>query len=201
MTAVVILSLCCLAQHPPQFYVKDSQIAHIEGVKLVTAAQKCENWSLAAGLEAMLKQQDVSLDQRFWVTRINGGEVCASELPSSDQLIRAVNGDFVLDDGRHVLLDLHYLPGAPANADGLIAALKQQKLSLLLLHDHVYYLTGATYNDYYDQSGKHLFVITELHLSDTFANQPEVIFNRDHDNLDEIGAIISVTATPADAHR
>ena len=198
MVAVVILSLCCLAQHPPQFYVKGSQTASLEGVKLVTAAQKCENWSLAAGLEAMLKQQDVSLDQRFWVTRINGGEVCASELPSSDQLSHAVNGDFVLDDGHHVLLELHYLPGAPASADDLIAALKQQQLSLL--HDHVYYLTGATYNDYYDHSGKHLFVITELHLSDTFANQPDVTFNRDHDNLDEIGAIISVTAKAVDGH-
>jgi hypothetical protein len=193
---VVAISLWLAGQKTPQF-VKAAQVVDVENAKLVNAGQNCENWAVAAGLEAMLKQQDVSLDQRFWVTRISGGEVCASETPSAETLSKAVNGEFVLDDGRHVLLELHYLPGAPANVDALIAGLKQQQLSLLLLRGHVYYLTGATYNDYFDRSGTHMFVITELRLSNTFARHPGLAFTRDRDSMEEITALISVRVRPS----
>ena len=198
--ALVTVSLVAIAQKKPPFYLKPDQTIDIESGKLVSASQNCESWALAAGLEAMLKQQDVSLDQRFWVTRINGGEICASEIPSAETLSKAVDGEFVLDDGRHVSLELHYLSGAPADADALIAGLKQQKLSLLLLRGHVYYLTGATYNEYFHQGGTHMFVITELHLSNTFARHPGLAFSRERDNMEEITALISVTATPVTPH-
>jgi hypothetical protein len=198
--ALATVSLVATAQKKPPFYLKSDQTIDIESGKLVTAGQNCENWGLAAGLEAMLKQQDVSLDQRFWVTRINGGEVCASEVPSAEALSKAVDGEFVLDDGRHVSLELHYVSGAPADADALIAGLKQQQLSLLLLRGHVYYLTGATYNEYFHQGGTHMFVITELHLSNTFAKHPGLAFSRERDNMEEINGVISVSAMPITAH-
>ena len=200
VSAVIVISLLATAQKKPPFYLKPDQTIDIENGKLVSASQNCESWALAAGLEAMLKQQDVSLDQRFWVTRINGGEICGSEIPSAETLSKAVNGEFVLDDGRHVSLELHYLSGAPADADALIAGLKQQKLSLLLLRGHVYYLTGAAYNEYFHQGGTRMFVITELHLSNTFARHPGLAFSRERENMEEITGLISVTATPVTPH-
>ena len=50
-----------------------------------------------AGLEGILKQQAVSLDQNFWVMRLSGGELCLDQLPSAEALAHAVNGQFVLE--------------------------------------------------------------------------------------------------------
>jgi hypothetical protein len=192
---VVILCFLAGAQKPPLLYVRPAQTVDLEAAKLVTAEQNCQNWAIAAGLEAVLKQQDVALDQRFWVTRISGGEVCDSEIPSTEKIRQAVNGEFVLDDGRHVRLELHYAAGAPTNVDAVIAALKQQQLSLLLLHGHVYYLTGITYDDHLNQAGGHMFIVTELRLANTFAKQPGLAFVKGRDNMEEIQAVIGVTVT------
>src|SRR5689334_8422003 len=78
------------------------QTADLVPTKMSTAKENCENWALAAGLETMLQQQNVNLDQSFWVRRLNGGELCISEIPSMDVLVQVVNKEFVLEDGRHV---------------------------------------------------------------------------------------------------
>lgn len=180
----------------PQLYTKPGQTVDLEAPKLVTARQNCENWAVAAGLEAMLKRLDVALDQNFWVMRISGGELCAPEIPSADALANVVNREFVLDDGRHVLLDLHYVPGAPDNPDALIAALKQQRLSLLLLRGHVYYLTGATFDEFVNRDGSRMFILTELRLANTFPGQTGLAFMKGRDNMDEIGGLINVSVAP-----
>jgi len=180
----------------PNFHVKPAQTVDIESIKLVVALQNCENWAIAAGLETMLQQQDVALDQNFWVMRISGGEVCSLDLPSRETLIDVVNREFVLEDGRHFQLELHYLPGAPANTDALIAGLKLKQPSLILVHGHVYYLTGATYDEYINRDGSRMFMINELRMANTFPHQPGLAFTKGHDNMDEIGGIITVSATP-----
>ncbi len=180
-----------------QLYAKPGQTVDLEVTKLVTARENCENWAIAAGLESMLKREDVVLDQSFWVMHISHGELCSPEIPSADVLADVVNREFVEEGGRHVTLNLSYLPGAPSNPDALIAGLKQQRLSLLLLHGHVYYLTGATYDEYVNRDGSRMFIITELRLANTFARQPGLAFTKGRDNLDEIGALIYLKVTPA----
>src|SRR5215813_1534783 len=92
------------------FYLKPDQTADLSsGVKMVTAKQNCENWALAAGVETMLQLQKVALDQNFWVMRLNGGELCLDKLPTIDALSQVVNKEFVLDDGRHVRLETHFV--------------------------------------------------------------------------------------------
>lgn len=180
----------------PPVQINPGQTADLDAPKLITARENCENWAVAAGLEAMLKQQDVALDQNFWVIRISGGEICASDIPSAEALAKVVDREFVLDDGRHVRLELHYLPGAPTNIDAVIAGLKLNRLSLMLLRGHVYYLTGATYDEYIHNDGSRMFVISELRLANTFPRQPGLAFTRGSDNIDDIGGIITVSATP-----
>jgi hypothetical protein len=176
------------------------QTADLEASKLVTAKKNCENWAVAAGIESMLKQQNVDLDQNFWVMRINGGELCVPDPPSADALAAAVNREFVVDGNRHVLLEVQYSAGAPDNPDALIAGLKQQRITLMLLRGHVFYLTGVTYNEFINADGSRMFVLTELRLANSFANQPGQAFVRGRDNTDDIGGIISISATPAASH-
>jgi len=176
------------------YYLKPDQTVDLEKPVIVTAKQRCENWALAAGLETLLRKQNVALDQNFWVMHINYGEICVSRLPAMDDLSRIVNNEFVLDDGRHVRLELHFVPGAPTNIDALLALLKQQQPSLLLWRGHPYYLTGATYDEHIGRDGQRMFEVKELRLAETFAKVPGVTFAKGRDNLDEIEGILTVSA-------
>src|SRR5260370_4520713 len=130
------------------YYLKPNQTVDLKSPVIVTAKQPCENWALAAGLETMLRKQNVALDQNFWVMRINYGEICVSRLPAMDALAQIVNNEFVLDDGRHVRLELRYVAGAPTSIDAMLSLLQQQQPSLLLWHGRPYYLIGATYDEH-----------------------------------------------------
>lgn len=183
------------AQKRQQYFLKPDQTVDLHETKLVVAKQNCVNWGLAAGLETMLARQKVELDQNFWVMRLNHGELCAPELPSTEALAQMVNQEFVLDDGRHVRLELRFTPGAPTNIDDVLAALKRDQPTLLMWRGHPYYLAGATYDEHIGSNGSRLFEIKELRLADTFSEQPGVTFQKGRDNAEEIGGILSVSVT------
>ena len=194
-TLVLALAVCVSAgdKKKQTYYVKPDQTADLEKPHLTIARQKCENWAIAAGLETMLKQQDVNLDQSFWVMRLNRGEICVNDLPSMEALADVVNGEFVLQDGRHVQLELQFSPGAPRDVDSLIVGLKQQRSSIVLFRGHAYYLTGMTYDEYIGNDGSRMFPVKELRLANTFAQQPGLTFQRGRDNMDDIQGTLSVS--------
>jgi hypothetical protein len=176
-----------------QYYLKPDQTADLAAeTKLNTAKQSCENWAVAAGLETMLQRQNVSLDQSFWVMRLNGGELCLSDLPTIDALTQVVDKEFVLDDGRHVRLEIHFEPGPPANVDPIIGGLKQQQVTLLLWRGHPYYLTGVTYDERIGRDGTRFFEVKEIRLANTYPNLPGVTFQKGRDDPAEIQGILSV---------
>ena len=177
------------------YYLKPDQTVDLAEPKTVTAKQNCENWALAAGLEAMLRQQNAGLSQTFWILRLYGGELCESRLPAMEALAKDMGHEFVLDYGRHVRLQLNFVPGAPSNVDALIMGLKQQQISLILLRGHPYYLTGATYDERIRLDGGRVFVLKELRLSNTFAGQPGVTFENGRDSLEDIQGVLSATVT------
>lgn len=178
-----------------QFFVKPDQTADLTTRRLATARQNCENWALAAALEELLASQKVALDQKFWVMRLYYGEICTERLPSIEQLAQAVNQDFVLEDGRHVRLELHWMPGAPTNIDSVLFDLKQDRPALLLLRGHPYYLVGATYDEHIRGDGLRFYEIKELRLTNTLPGQPPVTFQKAKDDVTEINGILTVTAT------
>ncbi len=178
-----------------QQHLKPDQTADLSDTKLVTAKQDCANWGLAAGLEGILAKQKVALDQNFWVMHMNYGEICVEHVPSMELLAKVVNQEFVLEDGRHVRLELHFTPGAPVNIDDILAGLKRDQPSLLLWRGHPYYLVGATYDEYIGSNGSRRFAIKELRLADTFAKQPATTFQRGRDKPEEIDGIVSVSVT------
>jgi hypothetical protein len=177
-----------------QYYLKPDQTTDLAaGTKMITAKQNCENWALAAGVETLLRLQNVPLDQNFWVMRLNGGELCVDTLPTIDALTLVVNKDFVLDDGRHVRLEVRFVPGPPVNIDAVIAGLKLQQLSLLLWRGHPYYLTGITYDERIGRDGTRFFEVKVLRLANTYPKLPGVTFEKGRDNPNEIGGILSVS--------
>jgi hypothetical protein len=179
-----------------QYYLKPDQSADLAvETKLNTAKQSCENWAVAAGLETMLQRQNVPLDQSFWVMRLNGGELCLSEMPTIDALMQVVDKEFVLDDGRHVRLEIHFAPGPPVNVDPVIAGLKQQQVTLLLWRGHPYYLTGVTYDERIGRDGTRFFEVKEIRLANTYAKLPGVTFQKGRNDPAEIQGILSVSAT------
>jgi hypothetical protein len=179
-----------------QLYLKADQTADLQPASMVTAKEKCENWALAAGLETLFRREGVFLDQNYWVLRLSRAEVCHQELPDLDSVAQAVNQDFVQPDGRHVRLELTVVSGAPTDADAMIAAVKQQRLSLLLWRGHPYYLTGVTYDEHGAANGYRMFLIKELRLAETYAQQPAILFQNGRDNADEINGLLTVSVIP-----
>ena len=177
-----------------RFFLKPDQTADLSSTMLVTARQNCENWALAAGLESLLARQDVPLDQKFWIMRLYYGELCIDRLPSMEQLAQVVNQDFVLDDGRHVRVEMHWIPGAPTDIDAVLAGLKHDRPALLLLKGHPYYLVGATYDEHIRGDGLRLYEIKEIRLAETLPGRPLVTFQKGRDKMDEINGILTVTA-------
>jgi len=176
-----------------QYYLKPDQTADLAAeTKLNTAKQSCENWAVAAGLETMLQRQNVPLDQSFCVMRLNGGELCMDDMPTIDALTQVVNKEFVLDDGRHVRLEIHFEPGPPVNVDPVIAGLKQQQVTLLLWRGHPYYLTGVTYDERIGRDGTRFFEVKEIRLANTYPKLPGVTFLKGRDDPAEIQGILSV---------
>lgn len=188
-------SLCAAAQKQQQsFYIKPDQTADLPNdAKLTTAKQTCENWALAAGLETMLRQQNVPLDQSFWVMRLAGGELCIDNPPKMEALAQTVNREFVLDDGRHVRLETHFTAGPPVNIDPIIAGLKLQQVSLLIWNNHPYFLTGITYDERIGRDGTRFFEVKEMRLANTFPKLPGVTFEKGRDNPNDIQGILTVT--------
>lgn len=194
LTAAVCLSAADKKKNAT-IYVRAGQTADLAVPKLVAARQKCENWAVAAGLEAMLSSQDVMLDQAFWVIRLNRGELCRTEIPSMEALAEVVNHEFVLDDGRHVRLQLQFLPGPPTNLDTIIAGIQQQQLSLLFLRGHAYYLTGVTYDEHISANGGRMFVTRELRLADTFSGNAKLTFVNGENNTEDISGTLELSVT------
>jgi hypothetical protein len=179
------------------FQIIPNQTADLNSGAVATAKQKCENWALAAGLETMLARQGVALDQSFWIMRLNHGELCVSPLPSMEKVAEVVNKEFVLDDGRHVQLEIHFTPGAPTNIDAVIAALKHQQVTVLIFRGHPYYLMGATYDEQIGREGLRRFLIKELRMANTFGGEPGVTFQRYREDTAEIDGVLSVSVAAA----
>lgn len=184
-----------LAKLPPQ------------SVNLVTtvpkAAQACTNYAIALAIAAMLHVQGVTLDQHFWVQKANGGELCLEPLPDLDRLSRAINGVYILDDGRKVTLQAEVIAGAPRIPDDVIAPLKKGVPLLIFWKSRAYLLHGAAYDEYIYPNGQRMFQLTELKMTDLLVTgkQREVSFTNGTDDPAEIAAIVRVDVAAVDPQR
>jgi hypothetical protein len=173
-------------------------MAELPSPPAASVAQKCENWAWAAGVEAILRIQDVPLDQHYWVLKSDGGEVCLESLAPLEQIARVINGEYVLDDSRKVRLEARYAVGSPANLDSIILGLRAGRPALLVWKGHAYILYGVVYDEYISPTGHRFFDIRELKLVDPFYDEDRrlVSFVKDRDDPADIGGTFELTAIP-----
>jgi hypothetical protein len=163
--------------------------------------QRCENWAVAADLEALLAAQQVPLPQRYWVVKGDMGEVCRDNPIDFVKLRKMVEGEYVLDSGAKVRLEMVATEGAPTVPDAVIAELKREHPAILFWKNRAYLLLGVTYDEYVYPNGQRMFEIREMRLRDPYlsaAAQP-VTFVKGRDDAAEIGGIVQVKVEKIEA--
>lgn len=184
----------------PILLARPNQTVEIKGLKVPAPAQKCENFAWAAGVELMLRMQGVALDQKYWITKMEGGELCIAQLRPMEELANIVNGEYVLDVGHKVKLATKYTNGAPTVLDDLIVSIREGSPFLFVWKGHPYVVYGMTYDEFIAQNNARIFMVKEIKLIDPLAaaDDPQrlVSFVRGRDNLDDVNGTMIVRAVP-----
>ena len=178
------------------------QHAEVADLFVPPAAQDCFNWSWAAGIEAMLRAQQVeTLPQSYFIRKLYPGDLCVDEAVDFERLGRAVDGEYVVDAGRKVRLESRFIPGPPTIPDDLIAPLRQGRPLLMFWKARAYVLYGMTYDEYLYPNGQRMYLIRELKLVDPLDKGAgrRVSFVNGKDDPSAIEGIFEVTAEPIDA--
>ena len=173
------------------------QKAEVVELTLATLAQSCNNYAWAVVVEAILKAQEVPLDQHFWVDKASGGELCIDPLPELERLTKVLDGGYTLTDGRKVKLATKVIAGAPSIPDDALAPLKHGVPILVFWNARAYVLEGAVYDEYIYPNGQRMYLIRELKMLDPLASakKREVSFVNGTDDPAGIQALVIVTAT------
>ncbi len=161
---------------------------------LPTPVQKCTNWAWAVALEAMLKAQQVTIKQNAWVIKAHYGELCIDDPPSLESLAKWVDGPYILDDGRHILLQSRIISGAPTIPDDLIAPLALGRPVLLFWKSRAMVVRAVTYDEYIYPNGQRMFQIKQMKLVDPLltGKEREVSFENGRDDPADIAGAFLV---------
>ena len=181
---------------------RPNQVVDINGLKVPELAQKCENFGWAAGVELILRLQGVSLDQKYWVTKMDSGEVCQQQLRPMDELAQVIDGEYLLDVGRKVRLKTRYTTGAPTVLDEMIVSIREGSPWLFIWKGHPYLVDGLMYDEFIGPNNARIFMVKEIKLLDVMATpddpQRQVTFVRGRDSLDQVNGTMTVRATPVE---
>ena len=201
----VLISLLCSADKKPQpvpLLARPNQLVQIDGLELPPLAQKCENFGWAAMVELMLRMQGVNLDQKYWVTKVDHGELCVTEMPSLDDIAQAINGEYKLDVKHTVRLNAMITKGAPTIPDEMIVSLREGSPWLFVWKGHPYLMIGMKYDEYIGPNNARIFQVKEIRLLDPLVAeddpQRQVSFVRGRDDTAQIDGTLRVQAVPVD---
>jgi hypothetical protein len=178
--------------------IHPNQKAELPKLDPVPARQKCQNWAWAAGLETSLRLQGVnSLPQNYWVMKANGGEVCDDRPVDLGKISKLIDGKYVLDDGRKVLLESYAVAGVPTAVDPLIVATRSGRPLVFLWKGHPYIYVGMTYHEVIWATGQRDYEVQEMKLLDPVApaEKQAVSFNPVNDDPAEINGLLDIKAT------
>ncbi len=177
--------------------VKPNQSETVAAPAVTPAPEPCDNWAWAAGVESLLRAQDVALDREYWLFKAHGGLLCLSPLPDPAALTAYIPGEYVLEDGRKVRLEAQFTAGAPRNADEVIMSLRRGHPFLLLWRGHTYVVYGVVFDEYIAATGARQFEIREMKLLSLLPGSEEqrtVSFVKDRDDLSEVQGTLTVRA-------
>ena len=186
----------------PMLLPRPNQTVEIKGLNLPVPAQKCNNFAWAAGVELMLRLQGVALDQKYWITKMEGGELCIEQLRSMEDLAGIIDGEYLLGVAHKVRLQTKYTNGAPTVLDDLIVSIREGSPFLFLWKGHPYVVYGMVYDEFIAQNNARIFMVKEIKLIDPLAapDDPgrQVSFVRGRDNLADVDGTMIVRATPVE---
>ena len=186
-------------QKPEEEEKKPKGVIHLQEVKdvpQVHAHQACNNYSWTASLEVVLTAQKVDLKQEYWADRYYGGDLCLEEMGSPDDLIKKAEGDYTLDDGRHVKIEMQYFAGLPSNTSAFLVPIMNDELVILFVDGKAAVLTGAMWDDYLSNRGERMIDLKELHLLDPLQepDKEKVIIESKPEDLSKITGFMKVKA-------
>jgi hypothetical protein len=164
------------------------------------AEQDCPNFAFAAEMESILRTQGVTtLDQRFWVEKLNGDLTCRP-IPDYENLQRIVVGDYTVSANRHVRLTVRYTTALPTTTDELVVPIAQKRPFILLWRGVPHLVTGITWHEAYFQNGQRMVEITKFALTDPTGHKEEhaKVFDRDKDQTSDLGGMFDVTVSELD---
>lgn len=169
----------------------------------VAAAQPCDNYGWASGVEMLLKAKQVSIPQKDWVMKAYGGYKCITPLtvPDYPELQRYINGDYALTPERKVRLETEFAPGPPLTPDPFIAAFRANDALLLIWKGKPYVWYGVVYDEYIHPTGNRMFEIMELKLLDPLAKSKDkqlVSFIKGKDDANQIDGVMWVRVSARD---
>ncbi len=169
-------------------------LQEIKDVPQVHADQACNNYSWTASLAAVLAAQKVDLKQEFWADKYYGGDLCLDEMGTPDDLIKKAEGEYTLDDGRHVRIEMQYFPGLPSNASALLVPIMTDELVILFVDGTAELLTGAMWDDYLSNRGERMIDLKELHLINPLLepDKEKIIVDATGDDLAKISGYMKV---------
>jgi hypothetical protein len=201
--AIVSIALPCFAQKKTSFSLTKvpDQWAQVRGVPEIVADQKCENYAWAASLETILKKENVTLDQKYWIDKLNGGSVCQPSAGSLADLAKLVDGNYILPDGRKFKLQTRYVEGAPTSTDRLLTPLAWGRPYIMWWKQHAYVVDGALWDEYVYPSGQKQLEMREIGLIDTFetGDKRKTKFVAGKDQSTDINGIFEVVITPVES--
>lgn len=203
LALILLASILAAADKKPPtvpLLLRPNQAVQIDGLKVPPPVQKCENWGWAAGLELMLRLQGVDLDQRYWVTKVDGGELCMPQLRPLEELAGFVDGEYLLDVGHKVRLKARYTKGAPTVPDDMIVSLREGSPWLFFWKGHPYLMIGLSYDEYVGPNNARIFQLKEIKLLDLLTTEDDpkrqVSFVRGRDDAADIDGTMRVQALP-----
>jgi hypothetical protein len=169
----------------------------IKDIPEVHAKHPCNNHSWAASLAAVLSVQNASIQQDFWVDKFYGGDVCLDQMGAPEDLIRKTEGEYVLDDARHVELKLEYFAGLPSNSSVLLVPIMKEEILIVFLDGRAELLVGAMWDEYLSPRGERMIDLKELHLLDPLqpAEKQRVTLDASNEEISKVSGYMKVKAT------
>lgn len=168
----------------------------ITDLPLVRAEEDCANWAWAAAVEAVLRSSGVTeYPQEYWMDKLYGGTVCLDRVGEIERLIKALEGEYVLDDGKHVKISSNYSPGLPVNASELLVPLLQNRVQIIFVNGKAMLFTGARWEDVPKPMGDRTVIVRELRLADLTrpAGQQALTLNPETDDLSQVSGIFRIS--------
>lgn len=199
LTCLIFVAVSTFAQEPAvSLQVRPGQLVDVPSFTATVAAQKCKDWAWAAALDTVLGLQGVKLGQKYWITKLHGGELCDDDFSHFEDLPRLIEGEYTRADDSKARISVTYLAGAPTNVDDMIVALRRGHPLILFWKGHAYVLSGMVYDEYIAQSGQRIFEVREMKLRDPYLSGGKqfLSFVKGTDDPKDIDGLMQVTVTP-----